>query len=85
MCEHGAFDDPVGSDDGDFGGLITGVVDMPPNAPSEVMVRVEPDSSSGLALPARAASARRATSVASCQIAAGFICMYQQPVHVPGG
>jgi hypothetical protein len=44
--------------------LITGVVTMPPSAPRLVMVMVDPLSSSRAALPARAASARRAISFA---------------------
>src|SRR3546814_5366018 len=40
------------------GRLITGVVAIPPNGPSEVIVSVDPESSSDLALPVRAASAR---------------------------
>ena len=46
------------------GWLITGVVTMPPSAPRLVMVMVEPVSSSRVALPLRAASARRAISAA---------------------
>ena len=41
---------------------MTGVVTTPPMAPSEVMVMVEPDSSSRVAVPALAASASRLTS-----------------------
>src|SRR3546814_1182356 len=48
------------------GRLITGVVAIPPNGPSEVIVSVDPESSSDLALPVRAASASRPISVASC-------------------
>ena len=46
------------------GWLITGVVTMPPSAPRLVMVMVEPVSCSRVALPLRAASARRAISPA---------------------
>ncbi|MNL38390.1 hypothetical protein D3C87_1606020 [compost metagenome] len=46
------------------GRFSTGVLTMPPNAPRLVRVMVEPDSSSRLALPLRAALARRAISVA---------------------
>ena len=44
------------------GRLMTGVVAMPPSGPSDVMVSVEPDSSSDFALPVRAASASRVIS-----------------------
>ncbi len=50
------------------GWLITGVVTMPPSAPSEVMVMVEPESSSFVALLLRTAAARRETSMALSQI-----------------
>src|SRR5450755_4318654 len=46
------------------GRLITGVVTMPPSAPRLVIVMVEPVSSARVALPSRAASARRCTSAA---------------------
>ncbi len=46
------------------GGLITGVVTMPPSGPRLVIVIVEPVSSSRVASPARAATARRAISAA---------------------
>ncbi|MNL28825.1 hypothetical protein D3C87_1504880 [compost metagenome] len=46
------------------GALMIGVEAMPPSAPRLVTVRVEPLSSSRVARPARAASARRAISVA---------------------
>ena len=46
------------------GALITGVVTMPPRGPRLVIVIVDPESSSRVALPVRAASARRATSAA---------------------
>ena len=46
------------------GRLITGVVTMPPSAPRLVIVMVEPVSSARVALPSRAASARRSTSAA---------------------
>ena len=49
------------------GRLITGVCAMPPSGPSEVTVMVEPDSSSRVALPSRAAAASRAISAASRQ------------------
>ena len=48
------------------GWLITGVVTMPPSGPRLVIVIVEPVSSSRVALPSRAAAARRATSAARC-------------------
>ena len=48
------------------GRLMTGVCATPPSGPSEVSVMVEPDSSSLLAVPLRAASARRAISAANC-------------------
>jgi hypothetical protein len=47
--------------------LITGVEVMPPIGPRLEMVMVEPESSSRLALPVRAASARRRISAAICQ------------------
>ena len=43
---------------------MMGVVTMPPMAPSDVMVMVEPVSSSRVAVPAFAASARRLSSAA---------------------
>ena len=46
------------------GWLITGVLTIPPSAPRLLRVMVEPDSSWRCALPLRAASARRATSLA---------------------
>ena len=47
------------------GWLMIGVVATPPSAPSEVIVMVEPDSSSRVAVPALAASARRLSSAAA--------------------
>ncbi len=46
------------------GWLMIGVVTSPPSAPSEVIVIVEPPSSSRVALPVRAASLTRAISAA---------------------
>ena len=56
------------------GELITGVETMPPSAPRLVMVMVEPVSSSRLAVPERAASLKRATSLAQSQIVSASAC-----------
>ena len=60
------------------GWLMTGVVATPPIAPSEVMVMVEPDSSSRVALPVCAASASRLTSAAQSQRSRASACLHHR-------
>ena len=56
VAHHRPLDDLVGADDARLPGwLITGVVAMPPSGPRLVMVMVEPESSSFVALSSRAA------------------------------
>ena len=51
-----------------IGCIKTGVVAMPPSGPKEVRVSVEPDNWSALAVPSRAAAAKRPISAANCHI-----------------
>ena len=63
---------------------MMGVETMPPSAPSELMVMVEPDSSSRVAVPDRAASASRFISAAQSQMPRASACRTTGTVRPAG-